>query len=145
MKKLLTLTALVVLFASGAYAQRLQARFVTSAYAWQRQDTIGKSSQHLYGYETMQLSLAGEQLSLHTYLQGFNDFAGPLSNKPTLRLYNLYFKWANIGNMLDVSLGRQAVFAGVDWTGTYPIVCNEFCGIGHHTMLGKVFIAEGGK
>jgi hypothetical protein len=113
MKKLTTLAFLVVLSVSGAHAQRLQARFVTSAYAWERQDTIGKSSEHLYGYETMQLSLSGEQLSLHTYLQGFNDFAGPLSNNPTFRLYNLYFKWANIGNMVDVSLGRQAVFAGV--------------------------------
>jgi hypothetical protein len=61
----------------------------------------------------MQLSLSGEQLSFHTYLQGFNDFAGPLSNNPMLRLYNLYFKWANIGDMIDVSLGRQAIFAGV--------------------------------
>jgi len=113
MKKLIALTALVVLSVSGSFAQRLQARFVTSAYAWERQDTIGQSSQHMYGYETMQLSISGEQLSLHTYLQGFNDFAGPLSNDPTLRLYNLYFKWANIGNMADVSLGRQAVFAGV--------------------------------
>ena len=113
MKKLITLTVLVVLFVPGVYAQRLQARFVTSAYAWQRQDTIGKSSQHLYGYGTMQLSLSGEQLSLHTYVQGFNDFAGALSNNPMLRLYNLYFKWANIGNMVDVSLGRQAIFAGV--------------------------------
>ena len=113
MKKLITLTVLVVLFVSGADAQRLQARFVTSAYAWERQDSIGKSSQHLYGYGTMQLSLSGEQLSLHTYLQGFNDFAGPLSSNPTLRLYNLYFKWANIANLVDVSLGRQTVFAGV--------------------------------
>ena len=113
MKKLTALTVLVVLAVPGVYAQRLQARFVTSAYAWERQDTIGKSSQHLYGFETMQLSLSGEQLSFHTYLQGFNDFAGPLSNNPTLRLYNFYFKWANIGNMVDVSLGRQAIFAGV--------------------------------
>ncbi len=113
MKKLTALTVLVVLSVSGAQAQRLQARFVTSAYAWERQDTIGQSSQHLYGYETMQLSISGEQLSLHTYLQGFNDFAGPLSNNPTLRLYNLYFSWANIGDMANVSLGRQAVFAGV--------------------------------
>jgi hypothetical protein len=113
MKKLIALAVMVVLFVSGVHAQRLQARFVTSAYAWERQDTVNKSSQHLYGYETMQLSLSGEQLSLHTYLQGFNDFAGPLSNNPMLRLYNLYFKWANIGNLVDVSLGRQAVFAGV--------------------------------
>ena len=113
MKKLIAFIVLAVCSVPGAHAQRLQVRFVTSAYAWERQDTIGKSSQHLYGYETMQLSLSGERLSLHTYLQGFNDFAGPLSNNPTLRLYNLYLKWANIGNMIDVSLGRQAIFAGV--------------------------------
>lgn len=25
-------------------------------------------------------------------------------------------------------------------TGTYAIVCNEFCGIGHHTMLGRIYV-----
>lgn len=24
--------------------------------------------------------------------------------------------------------------------GTYPIVCNEFCGVGHHTMVGKLIV-----
>lgn len=27
-------------------------------------------------------------------------------------------------------------------TGEYTIVCNEFCGIGHHLMLGKIFVVE---
>ncbi len=26
--------------------------------------------------------------------------------------------------------------------GEYGIVCNEFCGIGHHTMIGKLYVAE---
>lgn len=26
----------------------------------------------------------------------------------------------------------------------YRIVCNEFCGIGHHTMLGRIIVTEGG-
>ena len=25
-------------------------------------------------------------------------------------------------------------------SGTYAIVCNEFCGIGHHTMLGRIYV-----
>ncbi|MDQ5881286.1 MAG: cytochrome c oxidase subunit [Pseudomonadota bacterium] len=25
-------------------------------------------------------------------------------------------------------------------TGTFAIVCNEFCGIGHHTMLGRIYV-----
>ncbi len=117
MKKLLIVASLILLPATGAVAQRLQARFVTSAYAWERQDTIGNSSQHLFGYQTIQLSVSGEQLSFHTYLQGFNDFAGPVKNDPVLRFYNLYLKMTNIGQVADVSLGRQAIFAGVG-TGT---------------------------
>lgn len=26
--------------------------------------------------------------------------------------------------------------------GEYSIVCNEFCGLGHHTMLGKIFVVD---
>ncbi|MDH4122164.1 MAG: cytochrome C oxidase subunit II [Deltaproteobacteria bacterium] len=29
--------------------------------------------------------------------------------------------------------------------GEYRIVCNEFCGIGHHTMIGKVIVVEPGQ
>jgi len=29
-----------------------------------------------------------------------------------------------------------------DRAGTYSIVCNEFCGIGHHTMLGRLYVVE---
>ena len=25
-------------------------------------------------------------------------------------------------------------------TGVFPIVCNEFCGIGHHTMTGRIIV-----
>lgn len=26
--------------------------------------------------------------------------------------------------------------------GTYPIVCNEYCGLGHHLMLGRIIVTE---
>jgi cytochrome c oxidase subunit 2 len=29
-----------------------------------------------------------------------------------------------------------------DVAGEYSVVCNEFCGIGHHTMLGKIYVVE---
>lgn len=29
-----------------------------------------------------------------------------------------------------------------DRAGQYAIVCNEFCGIGHHTMLGRIYVTE---
>jgi cytochrome c oxidase subunit 2 len=29
-----------------------------------------------------------------------------------------------------------------DKLGEYGIVCNEFCGIGHHTMIGRLYVVE---
>jgi cytochrome c oxidase subunit 2 len=26
--------------------------------------------------------------------------------------------------------------------GEFPIICNEFCGIGHHTMTGRIIVVE---
>lgn len=29
-----------------------------------------------------------------------------------------------------------------DQAGEYGVVCNEFCGIGHHTMVGRIYVGE---
>jgi len=29
-----------------------------------------------------------------------------------------------------------------DVAGVYGVVCNEYCGIGHHTMLGRIYVKE---
>ncbi len=29
-----------------------------------------------------------------------------------------------------------------DQAGEYSVVCNEYCGIGHHAMLGKIYVTE---
>ncbi|MDH5355301.1 MAG: cytochrome C oxidase subunit II [Gammaproteobacteria bacterium] len=29
-----------------------------------------------------------------------------------------------------------------DQAGEYTVICNEYCGIGHHTMLGKIYVKE---
>ncbi|KAF0118675.1 MAG: cytochrome c oxidase subunit II [Rhodospirillaceae bacterium] len=28
-------------------------------------------------------------------------------------------------------------------TGTFTVICNEFCGIGHHTMVGRIHVVDG--
>jgi hypothetical protein len=114
---MLTLLGVFLCINNDASAQLVQLRLVSSANAWQRQDTVGQSSNHLFGYQTAQLTVAGEHLSFHTYMQGFQDFAGPLNDRGAFRFYNIYVKYANLFEMLDVSVGRQAVFAGVG-TGT---------------------------
>ncbi len=32
-----------------------------------------------------------------------------------------------------------------DTSGDQTIICNEYCGIGHHTMVGKILVTEGGS
>jgi cytochrome c oxidase subunit 2 len=27
-------------------------------------------------------------------------------------------------------------------TGVFGVVCNEFCGIGHHLMVGRIYVVE---
>ena len=29
-----------------------------------------------------------------------------------------------------------------DQAGTFGVVCNEYCGIGHHTMVGRIYVTE---
>lgn len=98
---------------SSVFSQRINARFVTSMYAWQRSDTIGVQKSYALGYQTVQFDIFQKDISIHTYFQGFNEFGSFTSSGPQVRLYNLYLKASNVANVLDISLGRQSVHAGV--------------------------------
>ncbi|MEX0602455.1 MAG: hypothetical protein WD295_03880, partial [Bacteroidota bacterium] len=108
----LAVLCVLLLWTGSLHAQRFQGRFVTSAYGWEKQDSVGVSSAHVYGFQSVQLSLAQGDVIAGTSFQAFNDFAGPVKNDPILRLYNLYLKWKDIGGMGELSAGRQAIFAG---------------------------------
>jgi hypothetical protein len=52
------------------------------------------------------------------------DYAGPRKNLGEYRLYNLYFKARNVADLIDLSIGRQAIYSGIGqgtfdgvWTG----------------------------
>jgi hypothetical protein len=112
-RSMLIILPMFVFLWNDASAQFFQLRLVSSANAWQRHDTVGQTSNYLLGYQTMQLSLAGEHLSFHTYLQGSQEFTGPLNDRGAFRVYNFYLRYANLFQIADLSLGRQAIFAGV--------------------------------
>jgi hypothetical protein len=104
---------LAVVLATGvtlAQAQLVNGRFMTSVYAWRQFDTVGSSINFVRAFQTVQLSIAQGDFSLQTYLQGA---AGGTSGVGQVRFYNLYLNWSNIASMVDLSLGRQAVYAGV--------------------------------
>jgi cytochrome c oxidase subunit 2 len=53
-------------------------------------------------------------------------------------------------NLYPININFQVV-PGYDYglritpneAGDYRVVCNEFCGIGHHTMLGRIIVTDG--
>ncbi len=91
-------------------AQLVNGRFATSFYAWKQYDTVGVGKNYLRAYQTIQLSMVQGDVALHTYLLGA---AGGTNDIGLVRAYSLYVDWNNIGRVLDLSLGRQAIFAGV--------------------------------
>jgi hypothetical protein len=110
--RIFILSASGIFLSSSGWAQLFQARFVTSGYEWQQADTVGQLANHFYGFQSAQFSFAVEHVSFHTNLQGFNDFDGPLRNEGFLRVYNFYAKYVGLINAVDISVGRQSVFAG---------------------------------
>jgi len=45
----------------------------------------------------------------------------------------------------ETSFGHVEVDGIPDEAGEFSVVCNEYCGIGHHTMVGKIYVVEPGQ
>ncbi len=45
-------------------------------------------------------------------------------------------------NLMAIPGSINKVTVKFDEYGTYPIVCHEYCGIGHHNMMGKVLVTN---
>lgn len=50
--------------------------------------------------------------------------------------------WDTNVNAMVVPGQVTRVTATFDEAGEYPMVCHEYCGIGHHAMFGKVVVTE---
>jgi hypothetical protein len=92
--------------------QVVNGRFNSSVYSWERFDTVGVSKTLLRGFQTLQLNVAHGDLSLQTYAVGSMDFAS-FGDHGTIRFFNAFVRWKNIGNVAEVNVGRVPVFAGV--------------------------------
>ncbi len=115
MKLVYNLLVLTVVFGVSLQAQTITGRLVTSAYGWERQDIDGTSTSQMRAYENIQFNFGTADVSFHTYLQGSTDFSNEMHDDPMLRLFNAYLRVKNVFDMVDVKVGRQAVFAGVNY------------------------------
>jgi len=72
-----------------------------------------------------------------------------LEEGQTYRLHLSSTDWQHGFSLQPININIQ-VHPGFDFVvtltpdeaGEYGIVCNEFCGIGHHTMVGKIYVVE---
>jgi hypothetical protein len=112
-KRLFLLALLLVTAVASLPAQLVNGRFTTSFYSWEQYDTVGVSKAYLRAYQTVQLSVAQGDFVFHTFAQGVMNGANSFGDVGRVRFYNLYVTWTGFSRTLDLSLGRQAVFAGV--------------------------------
>jgi hypothetical protein len=108
----LPLLAALLFLPDPARAQLVTGRFVTSVYTWEKFDTVNTSTTYLRGFQNLQLAVAQGDISFHTYLQGAINSDGGTG---LVRAYNLYLRWANIGKLFDLNVGRHGVYSGVGY------------------------------
>ena len=72
-----------------------------------------------------------------------------LQNGQSYRLHIASMDWQHGFSLLPANINMQ-VLPGYEMVvtvtpnkaGEYSIICNEYCGIGHHNMLGKIYVTE---
>jgi len=72
-----------------------------------------------------------------------------LEKDKTYRLHLSSMDWQHGFSVQPVNINMQVVpgyemvlSITPDVAGEYGVVCNEYCGIGHHTMLGRIYVKE---
>ncbi len=110
---------LALLFSYHAESQTISGRFNTTFYSWDRLDGLLAGTdeyntvRHFRGFQTIRLGITHGDFSIRTYSQYSVDFNTTMDGDPIGRIYDLHLRWRNIFDMLDLSVGRQPIYAGV--------------------------------
>lgn len=113
LSKHLFLYVIAFAFSTSVFSQSINGRFSTSFYAWEKFDTVNVSQTILRAYQTAQLDVAQNDISLHSYFIGAGSSAKNFGDDGSVRINNLFLKYKNIANVADIKLGRIPYFAGV--------------------------------
>ena len=72
-----------------------------------------------------------------------------LEKDKSYRLHLSSMDWQHGFSLQPVNINLQilpgyemVLTVAPDQAGDYAVICNEYCGIGHHTMLGKIIVRE---
>ncbi|MBI4549183.1 MAG: hypothetical protein HY707_14470 [Ignavibacteriae bacterium] len=95
------------------FAQLVTGRFSTSVYTFEKFDTVDVSKVFARGFQTLQLGISEGDVSLNTSLYGVSNLSRSFGDNVAIRINNLFLRWRNIANTVDVNVGRVPIFAGV--------------------------------
>ena len=112
------ITCVLLIFSFHLNAQTISARFTTAAYTWEQQESDTATANHLRAYQLVQLSVGNlglKNLSFRTFLQLSDDFVKQAKDDPRFWIYNFYFDYKKLFNAVDLSVGRQLIYAGVGY------------------------------
>ena len=114
LKPLIILMLLTCTFSVNA--QSLNLRLSAQVYGWQRADSIGSTNKtsHLRSYENILMEVRQDKWTFNTLIQTDADLMNQIGKGFDYRFYNLYIKGANLFDVLDMKIGRQYLFSGVE-------------------------------
>ncbi len=101
---------------SPSSAQSLSGRITTAFYSWEAPETVSNSASYFRGYQGIVLNvknLGSPKVSLHTGIRVVEDYGTGIENNADHRIYNLYIRARQLGDAVDLKLGRQQIFSGV--------------------------------
>jgi hypothetical protein len=98
---------------SSVFSQMVSGRIVSSVYSWKRFDSVDVSNRYSRGFLSAIIDVSEGDISLHTNFQGAATARKNVIEDKEVRTYALYATWKNIGDMVDLSVGRFPFFAGV--------------------------------
>ncbi len=91
----------------------ISGRVASSAYSFERFDSIKNPTTYVRGYQQAQLNASYSSFSFHTAINFENAYLKSLEYDSRLRVYNLYVEGTNLWNCATVKLGRQPIFSGL--------------------------------
>jgi len=103
----------LVLLSASASAQLMTGRLTTSFYGFEGSDSALAKVMYLRAYENVYFNAASGDYSINMNAMVSNDFGSTIETDPELRVNSFLMKVKNIGGLVDLSAGRQFVFAGV--------------------------------
>jgi hypothetical protein len=112
----------LLLISMECWAQYFSGRSSTSFYTWQAREAVTTAGSQTTTmneftmarlYETVQVDVLTPRYAFDINGQVSKDFGTTIGTDPELRLSQLTFKARHLADVLDLSVGRQFVFAGV--------------------------------